>query len=137
MQLSLRALPLVVEGAPRARHLGEDRRGVAQELVTPMGDPQSARMPVEQLDPQIGLEVLHRFGHGTLRDRQRMRGGADRPVLGHGDEIGKLSKGEGHDCGPAPVFRAKPRGPDRQAQSQSTARTLQSRFTPGRTQSIS
>ncbi len=137
MQLALGAFAFVVKGAPGAGHFGQDGCRVAQELMTPVGDPQSARMPVEQLDPQIGLEVLHRFGHGTLRDRQRMCGGADRPVLGHGDEIGKLSKGEGHDCGPAPVFRAKPRGPDRQAQSQSTAPTLQSRFTPGRTQSIS
>ena len=39
-----------------------------------VGDGQAARMTLEQLDVEIGLQLLDRLGDGRLRDRQRLRG---------------------------------------------------------------
>jgi hypothetical protein len=65
---------------------------MAQELVAVMGDRQPARMAVEQLDAEIGFQLLQRFRNRGLRDRQVLRGPRDGALLGDGDEILDLAR---------------------------------------------
>ncbi len=87
---------VVGEGAARIRHVGEDLRGVAQELVAVMRRGQPARMTVEKLNAEIRFELLDRLGDRGLRDRQVLRRARHRALFRDGDEILQLPEGESH-----------------------------------------
>jgi hypothetical protein len=67
-----------------------------EKLVAVMGDRQAARMPLEQRDAEIGLQLLDGLGDRGLRDAERLRSAAHRALFGDGDEILELTQREGH-----------------------------------------
>ena len=72
------------------RHLLDDLPGVAEELRTVGGERHAAGGAEEERAAHPGLEVLHRRGHGRLRDVEQVGRGADRPLRGDLDEVVEL-----------------------------------------------
>ena len=63
--------------------------------VAPMGTGDAAAGAVEEVRSEIALELLDRFGHRRLGDRELAGGAGNRSGLGDGDEILELAEFEG------------------------------------------
>ena len=72
------------------RYLLGDLPGIAEELRTIGGERHSAGGAEEEGAAHPGLEVLHRRGHGRLRDIEQVGGRADRPLRRDLDEVVEL-----------------------------------------------
>ena len=66
----------------RRLELGEDRLGAGDEPAAGLGQPDAAAVAVEQRDAGLALERGELLGDRRGRERERSRGGRDRPALG-------------------------------------------------------
>jgi len=79
--------PHLLHGFPGSLHVPQDAAGRLGEGLAVLGQHELAAGPVEELHPQLPLQVPDRLRQGRLRDEQRLRCLGDAAVLHDGDEV--------------------------------------------------
>jgi hypothetical protein len=68
-------------------HTGEDLPGLLGERGTGVGQLDATTSPVEELNPELGLELSNRLGERRLGNVETLCGAPEVALLGHGEEV--------------------------------------------------
>ncbi len=85
-------------GAVRLDARGDRQAGLGVEGLPGGGQRDAARVPIEQFQAEVGLELGDRLRERGLSDPEPPSGARHLSLLRHGDEVLELSPPEGHRC---------------------------------------
>ncbi len=78
------------DGAARRLHLGQHTLGVRAQRATGLGEAHAPAHTLEQRRAELGLQAAHLLGERRLGQVKLARSGAERAVLGGGEEVREL-----------------------------------------------